>query len=260
LWSFFRGKHVKKLAPLATAAAVALAVLVSVAAPATASGEHATVLPPSAHAAGRSDAQWSADWWRWAYQTPVHTGAAVTHPLLTTGAVDCSIGQSGRVWFLGGIFFAGGTPPGGAVVTRSCTVPHGTFLFAPIYNAAFDNSNCDGSPQTTFTTDELRSMVAQNVDGGTSLSASVDGHRVAGIAGASNPYRVASPVFSYTAPADNLVNYLFCPFSSQTVTGAVADGTYVMVGPLSTGPHTLHWSVAGSSGPIMDVTYHLTVR
>jgi hypothetical protein len=190
----------------------------------------------------------------------VRCGADVTHPLLTTGNVDCSIGQSGRVWFLGGIFFAGSTPPGGSVVSRSCTVPHGTFLFTPIYNAAFDNSNCDGSAPTTYTTDELRGLVADFVNGGTSLSVSVDGHHVAAIDGASNPYRVASPVFSYTSPADNLVNYLFCPFSPQTVNGAVADGTYVMVHPLSTGHHTLHWSVGGSSGPIMDITYNLTVR
>jgi len=250
----------KKVPAAVTAATVALTVLITFAAPATAGGGQTGVLPPTARMGGRSDAQWSAQWWQWAYQTPVHTGSAVTHPLLTTGSVDCSIGQTGRVWFLGGIFFAGGTPPGGAVVNRSCTVPNGTSLFAPIYNAAFDNSNCDGFPPTTFTTDELRGFVKDNVDGGSALSVSVDGHHVAGISGASNPYRVASPVFSYTAPADNLVNHLFCPFSSQTVTGAVADGTYVMLAPLSTGHHTLHWSVAGSSGPIMDVTYNLTVR
>jgi hypothetical protein len=50
----------KKIAPLVPAVVVALALLVTFAAPATAGTGQTSVLPPNAAAAGRTDAQWSA--------------------------------------------------------------------------------------------------------------------------------------------------------------------------------------------------------
>jgi hypothetical protein len=47
-------------------------------------------------------------------------------------------------------------------------------------------------------------------------------------------------------------------FSAQTVTGAVADGIYVMLAPLSPGRHVVHWTATGG-GFIQDITYTLTV-
>jgi len=85
-------------------------------------------------------------------------------------------------------------------------------------------------------------------------------------------YRVRSPAFNYTTPPNN--NLLEAaegepcyndpsptptPF---TVVGAVADGFYLMVAPLSLGAHTVHFT--GQSGNILsgtyeDMTYNLTV-
>lgn len=99
----------------------------------------------------------------------------------------------------------------------------------------------------------------------TALSVSIDGRTVNNISTPASPYRATSPVFSYTAPADNIISYPpanICPlsFPAQTVTGAVADGVYVMLTPLSVGPHTLHWTVSSGSMVVMDVTYHLNAR
>jgi hypothetical protein len=73
---------------------------------------------------------------------------------------------------------------------------------------------------------------------------------------------VASPVFSYTLPADNVYAALDggIPVPARTVTPAVGDGVYVMLKPLSPGLHTIHFS--GDFGPGnfgLDVTYHITV-
>src|SRR5450631_195145 len=52
---------------------------------------------------GRTYSEWSAAWEQWSYSIP-----ASQHPLFDNG--DCSVGQSGPVWFLGGKFcYNGGT-------------------------------------------------------------------------------------------------------------------------------------------------------
>ena len=66
------------------------------------------VRPPYAKAYGLTYGEWSAAWWQWALSLPV--GA---HPLFDTA--DCSAGQSGKVFFLGGTFVTT-TDPSGTVV------------------------------------------------------------------------------------------------------------------------------------------------
>jgi hypothetical protein len=80
------------------------------------------VIPPQAHPYGLSYGEWGARWWRWAYAF-----AVAYFPSSQAGEVDCFLGQSGSVWFLGG---STGEKP----FTRSCTIPTGTALFFPIVN------------------------------------------------------------------------------------------------------------------------------
>jgi hypothetical protein len=56
--------------------------------------------------------------------------------------VDCSIGQSGPVWFLAGT-------TGGAPVVRGCTVPKGKELFFSLLNLMFYNDPADPPPPLT---------------------------------------------------------------------------------------------------------------
>jgi hypothetical protein len=79
------------------------------------------VIPPQAHPFGLSYGEWGARWWSWAFSFPL-----AQLPLLQAGEVDCSLGQSGSVWFLAGTV--------GGAATRSCTIPTGTALFFPIIN------------------------------------------------------------------------------------------------------------------------------
>src|ERR1017187_7062008 len=77
---------------------------------------------------GRTYSEWSAAWEQWSYSIPV-----AQHPLFDNG--DCSVGQSGPVWFLGGKFCpnvgAGCSYTG---IVRSCNLPSGKALYFPVFN------------------------------------------------------------------------------------------------------------------------------
>src|SRR5258708_30783707 len=91
-----------------------------------------SVFPPNAAPFDKTYAQWAEAWWQWCFSLPV-----TAHPLFDTA--DCSAGQAGSVWFLGGNFT--GTP-----VTRNCSVPTGTALFFPILNNEVDKTHCSNGP------------------------------------------------------------------------------------------------------------------
>ena len=87
-----------------------------------------------------------------------------------------------------------------------------------------------------------------------SLSFSVDGVAVKNI----GAYRTVSPQFSFSAPT---------PWIFGDVGGSgtsVADGYYMMVAPLSTGQHTIHFTgtfdFGGGNLFSLDVTYNVTVQ
>src|ERR1035438_1335045 len=76
---------------------------------------------------GRTYSEWSAAWEQWSYSIP-----ASQHPLFDNG--DCSVGQSGPVWFLGGKFCYNGGTCSYTRVVRSCRIPVGKALYVAIFN------------------------------------------------------------------------------------------------------------------------------
>ncbi len=214
---------------------------------------NAGILPPTASLHGRSYAEWSAAWWAWNFSLP-----ATNHPLLDTG--DASLGQSGPVWFLGGVFGTSGTN------VRSATIPQGTAVFLPIVNAWADNANCPNPDN--FTEAQLRIFARSIQDQAHSMFCNIDGVPVAALDDATNtPYRVQSPVFDYLLPAAHNLLYdvlgATCYSNSAgtviPVTGAVADGIFLLLPDLAAGNHTIHFHGAVGSGFVEDITYHLTV-
>ncbi len=256
----------RRLLPIAKIVALAAVALALCASGAVGGGNINTpgVLPPNSTPHGQTYGEWAAAWSQWAYSMPV-----TQNPLFDTA--DCSAGQSDHVWFLGGVF--GGS---GLGVERSCTIPPGTALFFPVVNITVDNTGCADSlcPPTTFTVDELRAIAKSSMDAASDLSCTIDGVAVRGLS-APSPYRVQSPVFSYTLPADpnNLINWLLntigcyptpppdggCYADGATVTPVVADGFYLMVAPLSAGEHTIRFAGSLFGSPFEDITYHITV-
>jgi hypothetical protein len=236
---------------LSSIALIALVFLLQVTPALAATNPNPGVLPPNSHPFGKTYGQWNAGWWQWSFSVPASKNPA----LATNGALDCSVGQFGNVWFLAGHFLTGGS------FTRSCSIPVGKALFIPLINSWADNV-CNAPP---LTVDQLRASAAGGVNPAANLHASIDGHPLSNL----ESYRAISPVFSYTLPPspDNLIDAAFgvslpgpC-WPSLTVTPAVADGFYIMLTPLTAGSHSINFGGSGPGGGFtLDVTYNLTVN
>jgi hypothetical protein len=238
-------------------ATLCIAVALATAAPAAAGTDRhggQTVVPPQSRIFGNTYGQWNAKWWQWLFQTPFHDSPVLSGPAGDSASyapVDCSAGQRGPVWFLGGTFLPTTKGPSSAAsdVYRTCSVPAGTYLFLPLLNSEADNLFC---PNTTYSAADLTGFAKGNIDSIVpgSLSATIDGDVVTGVDDAHSAYRSPSPWFSYRMPGDNVgqlpeICRASFPAGSSPPrvdrhAGATADGIYVMVSPLSPGKHRIH--------------------
>jgi hypothetical protein len=230
------------------------------------------VIPPWATAYGRTYSQWSTAQWQWALEQQNVPSSPVVDPNPGTAgqpeAVDCTLGQSGKVWFLSGISFLQSY----TAAYRTCTVPAGVALFFPVIDSWNDNLNCPGQPPFTLTGDQLRQNVQQQTDNiiPESMTVTVDGRTVQGLVDSSTAYRAATNGFSYTLPVNNALSQ-FCPgnpFPAGTMPpfppGAYADGVYIMLAPLPVGVHHISFTAAEKGGGFLGpasqtVTYTITV-
>lgn len=198
---------------------------------------------------GRSFADWSAAWWQWAFAIPVSV-----HPLVSG---DCSVGQSGPVWFLGGSFATSNT------AVRNCTIPAGKYLYFPVLNgedSQVEESLGNGCAVPVFgdTIVGLRKC-AQSYEDGVFVNAEVDG---AAIPHLTERSRVQSTVFGFTLPDDNVIKMWTgnAGYVAGTYYPAVDDGYYVMLSPLPAGNHVIHFhGSAPAANFTLDITYYLTV-
>jgi len=200
------------------------------------------ILPPSSNPYGASYATWTVRWWQWAYSLPV-----AGHPLFDETGADCGAGQSGPVWFLGGIFNNTGTAN-----RTQCVVPSGKALFFPIVNAEWDNF----CPIASMSDAELRQFVTDAMDDATNMSCEIDGTPVQNL----QVYRSAGPAFGVDMPAGSIFD-LFCETPAGHYEPMVPDGYYLMLAPLSVGKHTLHFigTIPAFNGFTLEITYELTV-
>jgi hypothetical protein len=196
------------------------------------------ILPPQSHPYGMTYAEWSAKWWQWALPMPFDHS-----PLAETA--DCSEGQSGPVWFLGGSFV-------GAEAVRNCTVPAGKAIFFPVFNV--ECSTAEPVPFHGDTEAELRACAKSWVDGGTGFC-TIDGVLVQNL----EAYRVQSPLFSFgPLPANNV---LVVPAGSSGQ--SISDGYWLMLAPLPKGGHVIDFVgifSQANGGFAFHITYNLTVE
>jgi hypothetical protein len=202
------------------------------------------VLPPNAHPHSRTYAEWAAAWWQYVLSIPVSQ-----NPLLDETGVNCTVGQSGHVFFLVGILNVSGT-----AVRTGCVVPTGVMLFFPIVNTI-----CTNEPPPLTPTEQLRPCAAGPIETATDLAVEIDGVPV------EDPerFRAQSPLFGFTLPADNLLGGAAGTCHPDPDVGAcvpylaVADGFYLMLPPLPPGEHTVHVHgvLPAFNGFTVDVTY-----
>jgi hypothetical protein len=189
---------------------------------------------------GLTYGQWTAKWWQWSLSIPKYTNPGGD----TTGNY-CALRQSGPVWFLTGTF--------GGSATRTCNIPSGKAILLPPINA-----ECDYLSKPNLKTEsQLLACAKSQNEGITGLDATVDGIKTPGL----QNYRVQSPLFNITLPANNVNG------APEGTTQGISDGYWVIVKPLPLGDHTIH--IAGSvinyvSGAVNnfanEVTYHIRVQ
>ncbi|WGJ16112.1 hypothetical protein QEV83_07675 [Methylocapsa sp. D3K7] len=223
---------------LVTATILTVAVFSSTVA--TADSQKSRAIDPNTVIAGRTFGDWSAAWWQWALSIPVSS-----HPLFDNG--DCTTGQTGQVFFLGGKFNPG---TANATAKRQCTVPNGKNIFFPIVNAV----DVFPDPKLGDTINSFRKANQDTIDGTTKLEADLDGRRLDDL----GILRFQSTVFDFVVPEGNLFGL---PAGADASYIGVDDGVYVMLKPLSPGSHLLHFTgtfTVPSAGSL-NITYQLKV-
>ncbi len=195
---------------------------------------------------GRDYAGWVVAWNQWNIATPV-----ATHPLFDNG--DCSVGQSGPVWFLGGKMCAlNSTNCGTSGVVRYCKVPVGKALFVNVMDAELSTLETG-----IASTNDLHQAAAGYIDT-TSVAMWVDG---APIPKLKERFRVQPEPFGFTLPADNEFTAIGeGDFAAGTYYPGVDDGIFVMLSPLPAGNHKIHFKgYMPAFNFSLDITYIITV-
>jgi len=193
--------------------------------------------PPGEKVFGKSYADWSAAWWRWAAAIPKNKS-----PVLDKTGAFASQGQGGPVWFLAG------TTDGSA--ERKVTVPAGKALFFPIITT-FGAVPASEKVPVGMLSDYIKSRT----DDLRPLEATLDGKRLADGKG----YRVESDEFSLTGPEKG-ADAAFPGLVGQL--RAVSGGYWVMLRPLPPGEHTLRFRGKAEHKDMpfaVEVTYRLSV-
>lgn len=182
---------------------------------------------------GRTYAEWTARWWQW-----VLSIAKTENPLVDQNGKNCASNQSGAVWFLAGAL------KGSA--ERSCTIPTDKAILFPVINVEASVAEGDGS-----TEEELSARVKFEMDQITDMQAMIGGTNL----DESKQYRIQSPLFNVTLPADNVLG-----LPAQT-TKMMSEGYWLFLKPLKPGNYDLYSFGSCLAGRIkIGITYHLTIE
>jgi hypothetical protein len=200
----------------------------------------ATVLPPGGTPYGKTYNAWGAAWWQWAVSMPMNDT-----PFVAATGADCSKNQSGDVWFLFGEWEDATTKQ----FTMNCTIPAGKAILVPVLNA-----NCMG-PEDGTTEEEIRACAYWYNHPTNRLVASVDGVPVPNL----ESYYEKSPVFSYTVPENNVLQFWGYERPAGTYPNMVDEGFYFMVAPPSPGQHVIAFQSQSRSYKI-DMRFNITVQ
>lgn len=209
-----------------------------------------TVVPQNGLVAGKTYAEWSAEWFKWIMKIP-----AGQNPFFDMTGASCAIDQQGPVFFLVGL-------PGiqDASVTRTCSIPAGKHLFFPVINYINDFPCPDPSfaPYPGQTLEEfLRAGAVAILGAPSKILVDVDGVAFAD----GELFRFTSKMFDFTGDPSLTAN--FDPCVTGSVQQGASDGWWIMLEPLPPGAHTVHFAgtnTANGAAFTIDTTYTLTVQ
>ncbi|OKH39619.1 hypothetical protein NIES2119_04920 [[Phormidium ambiguum] IAM M-71] len=186
-----------------------------------------STLQPSASIDGRSQKDWSVDWWKYIYSIP----ADDSHPILDQNGAKAATNQTPPVFYFVGTFDESGEARRNVQIAPNEGYK---YLFMPLINMQWDAVQLPGLTDAQvqgFTKALTDTGLAEN---GGSLFASIDGVAVGNL----EAYRQTSDVFEYTLPENNLLG-----FSAGTITGSFADGFYLGINLAGLPPeeHTINF-------------------
>jgi hypothetical protein len=215
---------------------------------------------------GLSYGEWSSVWWQYALGAP---GTDPHNPLFDLTGKGCGAGQQGSspVFFLAGYWNAA------SGIRNECVVPKGKALFFPMVNIVDLHAPGDGLDTPALLWQDIQNLQV------TSVYAIVDNVKVTtdptkfrACAGGP-PELNCSAAFSLRLPAANIFNGAQVSQQHPRKYGlaigggiyspAVADGGYLMLAPLTPGPHTVQFGgglMAYGNPVTADVTYNLVVK
>lgn len=185
------------------------------------------VVAPDAVVGGRTMAEWSAEWWTWGFSFPI------------PGPLEDTTGEFGHLGDVGGPVFFIGTGSNNSPVHLNMTVPAGQHIFFPLTTVVEWIE-----PGRIDTDEDLIAAIDIYGADQTGHFATLDGIAIPNLL----LYRVRSPFFDFHSPAGG--------FLPEGVYRGLADGVYLMLEPMTGGPHTLHF---GGAFPIFDFTADTTV-
>lgn len=187
------------------------------------------VVPLDQKVDGLTQAEWSRAWWEWA-----GSFSRDESPIADRTGSLCDRGQKGNVWFLAGTY-------GRQRTVRTCTVPHGKYLFFPLINYVVMPPVA--RPVTCEAVMETAAMMTNDPS---ALVLDINGTRVDGLV---NHRHATVGCFDMGALAK----------PAAKVFPSSANGYYVMLNPLNPGTHTINF---GGALPRMlqAVTYTLHVK
>jgi len=179
----------------------------------------ALTFSPTDKVEGKTQAEWSAEWWKWALAPKKDR-----NPLLDKTGEFAGVGQSGPVWFLAGNI--------GGTTKRKCSVPAGKPILIPVFNYVA------GQPSKAWSAEERKKLIDETtaeakgfIDRGTDLEFTLNGAVLADL----GKRRFVSPLFETKAPS--FLEAIHPSFAGDQT--GVSDGYWVMLKPLSAKEHTL---------------------
>ena len=185
--------------------------------------------------------KYSAEWWQWSLSVP-----AGVNPLEDADGSYCSVGQHGKIWFLGGTL-------DGSPAERHCTIPRGKSIFFPVINA--ECSVVEGYGETS---EELSESAKDLIDHVTEVEVLVDGIPLKHV----EKSRVQSKLFEFSLPPDDVFGLYG---KEPNPSPAVSDGYWVMLSPLPVGKHIIEYRGVAFFPEwdnfefIQDIKYHITI-
>lgn len=187
------------------------------------------VVQPNQAIDGKSQAEWGNFWW-----TKIHTTPKNKNPLTSNNNFE----KTGSVQMLVGTGF--GEPP----VVRDIRIDDTTYLFAPIVNSSADNAGLPPDWTTAdsryFTQSVINAVDPQRYPEN-NLFYEVDGKSLIDRS-SWTPYRQQSPsAFSFVVPKNHYIGPEGGYTAGLQVDDGISDGYWVMLNPLPSGKHTIHF-------------------